>query len=238
MDAGYLSGALHPLTSCISSLNSSQYLTLTDQMAKFIQVPQVSFLTLVQFLIGLAVARVPLPTKRATTSLGTWLATESPYALDGVLNNIGANGGKVQGAGPGIVVASPSKSDPDCQYHPLLLDVPILTSKDFYTWTRDAALTAKCLIDTFIASGDPGLESEIQNFVSSQAHLQTVSNPSGDLSNGEGLGEPKFHVDMTEFTGSWGRPQRDGPALRATAMITYANWLIVCMCFGFVPAVV
>ncbi|EMT68550.1 Glucoamylase [Fusarium odoratissimum] len=28
------------------------------------------------------------------------------------------------------------------------------------------------------------------------------------------------------FTGGWGRPQRDGPALRATAMITYANWLI------------
>lgn len=23
-----------------------------------------------------------------------------------------------------------------------------------------------------------------------------------------------------------GRPQRDGPALRATAIITYANWLI------------
>lgn len=55
-----------------------------------------------------------------------------------------------------------------------------------------------------------------------------MSNPSGDLQpSGKGLGEPKFNVDMTEFTGSWGRPQRDGPALRATAMISYANWLIV-----------
>lgn len=102
-----------------------------------------------------------------------------------------------------------------------------LTRTDFYTWTRDAALTAKGMIDSFIASGEPGLQAEIQNYISTQAYLQTVSNPSGDLSSGKGLGEPKFNIDATAFTGSWGRPQRDGPALRATAMITYANWLIV-----------
>jgi glucoamylase len=28
------------------------------------------------------------------------------------------------------------------------------------------------------------------------------------------------------FTGDWGRPQRDGPALRATALIAYGRWLI------------
>ena len=33
-------------------------------------------------------------------------------------------------------------------------------------------------------------------------------------------------VDGEAFTGSWGRPQRDGPALRSTALITYANWLL------------
>ncbi|KAF4623996.1 hypothetical protein G7Y89_g14180 [Cudoniella acicularis] len=49
--------------------------------------------------------------------------------------------------------------------------------------------------------------------------------PSGGLSSG-GLGEPKFNADTTAFTGSWGRPQRDGPALRATALITYSKWLI------------
>jgi glucoamylase len=41
-----------------------------------------------------------------------------------------------------------------------------------------------------------------------------------------GLGEPKFNIDGSAFTGAWGRPQRDGPALRATSIITYANWLI------------
>lgn len=36
----------------------------------------------------------------------------------------------------------------------------------------------------------------------------------------------RFNVDETQFTGAWGRPQRDGPALRATAMIAYSRYLI------------
>jgi glucoamylase len=87
-------------------------------------------------------------------------------------------------------------------------------------------LTFKCLIDTFIQKYDAGLQTTIQNYISAQAGLQRVANPSGDFASGTGLGEPKFMVDGTAFTGSWGRPQRDGPALRATALITYAKWLI------------
>lgn len=82
-------------------------------------------------------------------------------------------------------------------------------------------------MDTFIASYSASLQTEIENYITAQAYLQTVSNPSGDLSSGGlGLGEPKFNADETAFTGSWGRPQRDGPALRATALITYSKWLI------------
>ena len=33
-------------------------------------------------------------------------------------------------------------------------------------------------------------------------------------------------ADLTQFTGAWGRPQRDGPPLRAIAMIAYANYLV------------
>lgn len=97
---------------------------------------------------------------------------------------------------------------------------------DFYTWTRDSALTFKCIVDTFINSYSAELQTEIENYIIAQAHLQGVSNPSGTLSDGTGLGEPKFNVDETAFTGSWGRPQRDGPALRATALIAYSRWLI------------
>ncbi|KAK2805315.1 hypothetical protein FQN50_006216 [Emmonsiellopsis sp. PD_5] len=154
-----------------------------------------------------AVRQLPL-TPRATGSLDAWIAKESPYALQGLLANIGADGSKAQGAVAGIVVASPSKSDPDY----------------FYTWTRDASLVFKGLVDAFIA-GNTDLQPKIHQFINSQARLQTVSNPSGDLSSG-GLGEPKYKVDMKPYAEGWGRPQRDGPALRATAMITYANWLV------------
>lgn len=85
-------------------------------------------------------------------------------------------------------------------------------------------MTYKALAERFIA-GDTSLRSRLDDYVSAQAYLQTVSNPSGGPDTG-GLGEPKFHVDRTAFTGSWGRPQRDGPPLRATALIIYANWLI------------
>ena len=146
--------------------------------------------------------------ERATGSLDSFIAAESPIALQGVLNNIGASGSKAPGASSGIVIASPSTANPNY----------------YYTWSRDSALTFKMLVDTFIA-GNFGLQSEIENYIAAQAHLQTVSNPSGSLSSG-GLGEPKFNVDESAFTGSWGRPQRDGPALRATALIAYARWLI------------
>ena len=87
-------------------------------------------------------------------------------------------------------------------------------------------MTFKCIVDTFINSYSATLQVEIENYIIAQAKLQTVSNPSGSFSDGSGLGEPKFNADGTAFTGSWGRPQRDGPALRATALIAYSRWLI------------
>lgn len=97
---------------------------------------------------------------------------------------------------------------------------------DFFTWTRDAALVFKAIIERFTDSYDAALQTQIQNYIISQATLQTVSNPSGSLSDGTGLGEAKYHVDLSAFTDGWGRPQRDGPALRAIALISYSKWLI------------
>ncbi|KAF2242271.1 carbohydrate-binding module family 20 protein [Trematosphaeria pertusa] len=146
--------------------------------------------------------------KRA--ALDDWIANETSTALAGILANIGSTGAKSYGAGTGLVLASPSTTNPDY----------------FYIWTRDSALVFKTLVDRFIASGDTNLQLEINDYISAQAKLQTVSNPSGVLSNGAGLGEPKFNPDGTAFTGDWGRPQRDGPALRATALIAYGRWLL------------
>ncbi|KAJ4135994.1 hypothetical protein NW768_003602 [Fusarium equiseti] len=144
------------------------------------------------------------------SSLDSFVKSESSIAIEQLLCNIGSDGCNSQGVASGVVIASPDTEDPDY----------------FFTWTRDAALVFKYVIDRFINQYDAGLQKKIQQYIASQAKLQGVSNPSGSLSDGSSLGEAKYEVDLSPFTGGWGRPQRDGPALRATAIITYANWLI------------
>ncbi|KAG6808583.1 hypothetical protein H0H92_003644 [Tricholoma furcatifolium] len=166
----------------------------------------------------------PSDVAQKTTSPDIVTITRNPYAQrtrekianastsiakTNLLANIGSAGSRSQGAYSGIVIASPSTVNPDY----------------LYTWTRDSALTFQTLIDQYTTGQDTTLRSLIDDYVAAQAILQQVSNPSGTVSTG-GLGEPKFNIDETAFTGSWGRPQRDGPALRSTAIITYANWLI------------
>ncbi|KAK3297726.1 Six-hairpin glycosidase-like protein [Chaetomium fimeti] len=143
-------------------------------------------------------------------SVDSFIETQTPIAWSKLLCNIGPDGCAASGAAPGAVIASPSKSEPDY----------------WYTWTRDASLVLTGLVDSFAHNYSESLQTTIQNFVVSQAKLQGVSNPSGGLSDGTGLAEPKFMVDLSQFTGDWGRPQRDGPPLRAIALIRYAKWLI------------
>ncbi|KAF8843359.1 glycoside hydrolase family 15 protein [Paxillus ammoniavirescens] len=138
-----------------------------------------------------------------------YITTESPIARAGVLANIGPDGSKSSGAYRGIVIASPSTANPNY----------------LYTWVRDSCLVFKELIDQYTSGQNTTLRTLIDSFITAETKLQQVPNPSGTVSTG-GLGEPKFNIDGSAFTGSWGRPQRDGPALRSTAVITYANWLI------------
>ncbi|KAI1427903.1 family 15 glycosyl hydrolase [Xylaria sp. FL1777] len=143
-------------------------------------------------------------------AVNDFIATEEQIAIDQLLCNIGSGGCKSQGVASGLVIASPSQSSPDY----------------WYTWTRDSALVFKAIVERFSNEYDGSLQDEIANYIIAQAKLQTVSNPSGSLSDGQGLAEPKFNVDGSSFTGAWGRPQRDGPALRAIALIGYSNWLV------------
>lgn len=48
-------------------------------------------------------------------SVDSFIATESPIALRNLLCNIGADGCAVSGAASGVVIASPSKDNPDCE---------------------------------------------------------------------------------------------------------------------------
>ena len=44
----------------------------------------------------------------------------------------------------------------------------------------------------------------IDEFLEAQSKLQQVTNPSGNILTG-GLGEPKFNIDLSAYTGPWGR---------------------------------
>jgi Mn2+/Fe2+ NRAMP family transporter len=75
------------------------------------------FLSALAVLLGAAFA-LPSPEniqERATGSLASWLSSENTVALQGVLANIGASGSKASGASAGVVVASPSKTNPNCK---------------------------------------------------------------------------------------------------------------------------
>jgi glucoamylase len=101
---------------------------------------------------------------------------------------------------PGMVVASPSRENPDY----------------YYDWVRDTALTMRTLVDYYEFAHDPKIKKMIFTWIDAEAYRQNLPTFSG-------LGEPKYYIDGSGYTGSWGRPQNDGPALRAIAMIKFAR---------------
>lgn len=48
-------------------------------------------------------------------SVDDFIAKEEPIALEQLLCNIGADGCNAKGASSGVVIASPSTADPDCE---------------------------------------------------------------------------------------------------------------------------
>jgi len=101
----------------------------------------------------------------------------------------------------GFVVASPTKTDPNYYYH----------------WVRDAALTMQSLSITKTSNYYQPL---VLNYIMLESEHQKINKLSDQ-------GEPKFNPDGTAFSGPWGRPQNDGPALRALTLIKQANFLIL-----------
>lgn len=73
-------------------------------------------LGLAGLLVGDALAVPASILNKRQDGLDAFIDTETPIAYAGVLANIGDDGSKVAGAAAGVVVASPSKSSPDCGY--------------------------------------------------------------------------------------------------------------------------
>ncbi|RPB07199.1 glycoside hydrolase family 15 protein [Morchella conica CCBAS932] len=157
-------------------------------------------------LVSVSLSR-SLPEKRQT-SVAAWVSTEQNIALSSLFRNIGSSGEFAKSADPGAVIASPSTSSPDY----------------YYQWTRDSAMVFKVLLNQYI-NGNSSLETMLKEYATESAKLQKTSNPSGSYTTG-GIGEPKFYVNGAAFTGGWGRPQLDGPAIRATVLTKFANMLL------------
>lgn len=152
--------------------------------------------------VGAVVASAQGP-KRDFTD---WLRFQSAESERRLLANVSP-----EGVEAGLVVAAPSKQAPDYFYH----------------WVRDAALVMDVVVTLYEKTEAPRrgpLEKRIAAYIEASRRQQTTSTPSDQW--GMGLGEPKFFVDGKAFDGPWGRPQNDGPALRATTLIRYAEMLL------------
>jgi glucoamylase len=156
-----------------------------------------------------AVMAVALATSASASSdLNQWSNQEAQSAAANLLANISPAGVR-----PGVVVASPSQSDPNYYYY----------------WIRDAALTMDTVITLFTKTSNTDEQIKylgfLQDYVSVSRVVQLTPNRSGNPGD-TGLGEPKFMVDATAFNEDWGRPQNDGPAIRAYVLARFANLIL------------
>jgi len=108
----------------------------------------------------------------------------------------------------GATVASPSTSNPDYAYD----------------WVRDTSLTMKMVVQL---SQDPSISDSIRqkltDRISTWIDFELARQTTPTLTD---LGEPKFYVTGKADLEPWGRPQNDGPALRALTGIEIANqWM-------------
>ncbi|PLW12558.1 hypothetical protein PCANC_17261 [Puccinia coronata f. sp. avenae] len=130
------------------------------------------------------------------SNLDAWIDVQAESSWSHALANISPHG-----ALPGTIVASLSTSKPDY----------------YYSWTRDTSIVLKEIVWRYEQSHDPKLLALIKQTISATQVFQRSS-----FDSAPGLGEPKYYVNGSAFTGPWGRPQRDGPALRATVYIKFA----------------
>ncbi|KAF9307048.1 glycoside hydrolase 15 protein [Podila horticola] len=142
------------------------------------------------------------PTAPDRNTIATWLGSQYSYSVTRLLGALGPSGTVA-----GVVVAAQSSSNPDYWYH----------------WARDGALSMDVVAKLYakaVVAGDTTnanlYKSKLQAWITFEAGLASRTNPTVGITGNaaDNVGEPKFNVDGSAFTGGWGRPQNDGPALR------------------------
>jgi glucoamylase len=136
-----------------------------------------------------------------------WLHRELTIAVPKIFRNISPHDGR-----PGAVIAAQTRNNPNYYYH----------------WVRDAALTMDALLDRYTFNQNSGNGKSQEQHIIRQKLFEYFEFTEfiQNTRTLEGLGEPKYHVDGSAFNEPWGRPQNDGPALRAISLIRFAKILI------------
>jgi glucoamylase len=141
-------------------------------------------------------------------NLSSWLQTQEGQSINLMLANISP-----AGTAKGVVVAAPQQQAVNYYYH----------------WVRDAGLTMDVVIGLYAQATDDNQKAQylqiLSDYVGFSSDIQQTQNRSGNPWD-TGPGEPKFHVHGSVFTGDWGRPQNDGPAIRASGLIRLGHMLI------------
>src|SRR3989344_2999289 len=140
----------------------------------------------------------PLSTSAQSPSLTEWLKSEAEISWTRMNENISP-----LGAARGVILASPSRQDPDYYFH----------------WIRDSALVVDAL-SLFAAerAGEYSWRQTFVDYVAFSRQLQSTQTLTG-------LGEPRFNVDGTAFNGNSARPQNDGPPLPVLPLLRGAGRL-------------
>jgi len=148
-------------------------------------------------------ACVTAPEKTGGADLATWVTAQEKVSWDLLQLNISPDDPKEKG-GPrprqGIVVAALHKKDPDYYFH----------------WVRDSANVMRVVVEYYAQRGgdQARLHSQMKDFLELSQDLQALHSPFG-------LGEPRYTTEGKIDSLPWSRPQYDGPALRALAVIRY-----------------
>lgn len=132
-----------------------------------------------------------------------WLDAKTEFFHEKIFANISPP----QGMRGTVVAAQKSNTGPDYQYH----------------WVRDAGVVMIALIDSYQSAEDEAhkdyLRRTINDYVDFSTYIQTMPAQAD-------LGEPKFQLNGAAYDLPWGRPQNDGPALRAISLIHWARMML------------
>lgn len=132
-----------------------------------------------------------------------WLNAKARFAHEKIFANLSPPDGL-----PGAVLAARrTNTEPNYYYH----------------WVRDAAITMQSLIESYQTEPASDFKQQLRHRIFDYLDFSTYIQNS--VADGN-LGEPKFYVDGQLFREPWGRPQNDGPALRAISLISWSNILI------------